>query len=203
MTDTARLILASASKARQSMLRAAGLAFDAISAEIDEEAIRGAMQSESTCVDANDVARTLAEEKAVAVSKRYPDALVIGSDQVLGLGTRLFSKAATLHEARVVLHRLRGRTHELVSSVALAQDGDVLWTASESAQMAMRDFSDEFLATYLEHAGKGILDCVGCYEWEGLGVQLFEEIDGDCFTILGMPLLPLLAELRRRGVISA
>ena len=161
------------------------------------------MTSESDCVEAADVAAVLAMEKASVVARANPGALVIGSDQVLTLGRRMFSKATTISEARDTLDRLRGRTHELVSAVALAQDETVLWQTIDSAQMTMRRFSDEYLGRYLEQSGKSVLRSVGCYEIEGPGVQLFERIEGDYFTILGMPLLPLLAELRKRGVVTA
>jgi septum formation protein len=203
MADAQRLILASASSARATMLRNAGLQFDAIAADVDEEAIRSAMTSESDCVEASDVALVLAQEKALAISRLYRGALVIGSDQVLGLGRRMFSKPASVAEAREQLTTLRGRKHELVAAVALAHDGQVLWDTIDSAQMSMRPFTDEFLGLYLTRAGTSVLASVGCYQLEGLGVQLFERIDGDYFTILGMPLLPLLMELRKRGAISA
>lgn len=202
MAEPRRLILASGSRARQSMLKGAGLTFEVTPASIDEEPIRAALQGESARVEAADVATLLACEKALAVAKLHPGALVIGSDQVLAIGPRLISKAATLQDARTTLRELRGRKHELVSGVALAQDETILWSDEDSAEMTMRDFSDAFLSRYLDEAGGSILGCVGCYEWEGLGVQLFEEISGDYFTILGMPLLPLLGELRRQGVIA-
>jgi septum formation protein len=203
MSNPLRLILASGSAARKDMLAAAGLSFDVVPADVDEDTIRAMMISESDCVESADVAAVLAAEKALAVSRAHPDALVIGADQVLGLGRRMFSKAENKAEARDILDRLRGGTHELVSAVALAQNGTVSWQNFDSARMTMRRFSDEFLGNYLERAGAAILRSVGCYELEGLGVQLFERIEGDYFTILGMPLLPLLAELRNRGVVTA
>ena len=115
----------------------------------------------------------------------------------------MISKAATLAEARDTLDHLRGRTHDLVSAVALAHNGVIVWQTSDSAQLTMRHFSDEFLASYLARSGEAILRSVGCYELEGRGVQLFQRVEGDYFTILGMPLLPLLAELRNRGVVTA
>lgn len=203
MADKPRLILASASAARRDMLRAAGLSFEIVPAEIDEDGISAAMVSESACVDASDVAAVLAAEKAVDVSRRCPGAVVIGSDQTLALGTRMLSKAATVAEARDVLDRLRGRTHELASAVALARDGEVLWQTVDSAQLTMRPFSDEFLESYLACAGEALTRSVGCYEIEGPGIQLFESIHGSHFTILGLPLLPLLARLREEGMVTA
>lgn len=203
MSSGTRLILASGSSARKEMLQSAGLAFEIVPADIDEDAIRSVMVSESDCVEAADIAAVLAAEKALHVSRAHAGALVIGSDQILALGRRLFSKAETVAEAREHLDRLRGRTHELVSAVAIARDGVILWQSVDSAQLTMRPFSDEFLGRYLEKAGDSTLKSVGCYHLEGLGVQLFDKIDGDYFTILGMPLLPLLAELRNQGVVTA
>lgn len=203
MAETARLILASGSAARRAMLKAAGLTFEVIPADIDEAEIRAAMMVDNACVEAGDIAAALAAEKAAHVARANPGAVVIGSDQVLALGSHFISKAGTVLEARDTLDRLRGRTHELVSAVALAQDDNVLWHAIDSAQLTMRRFSDEFLGTYLSRAGDNVLRSVGCYDLEGLGVQLFERIEGDYFTILGMPLLPLLGELRQRSMVTA
>lgn len=202
MPDRTRLVLASKSAARKAMLMAAGLTFEAMPAEVDEDGIASAMEHGGGSVEAADIANALAAEKARSVSLSLPGALVIGSDQVLMCGRRRLSKATTREEARQTLEVLRGRDHELVSSVALAEDGNVVWQVVESAQLTMWAFSDAFLDSYLERAGDSILGSVGCYEIEGPGVQLFEKIEGDVFTILGMPMLPLLAELRRRGVIA-
>lgn len=202
-SEPLRLILASGSRARKDMLTAAGVAFDVVSADIDEDAITSMMVTESACVEAADIASVLAAEKALAVARLHPGALVIGSDQVLALGRRQFTKARTIAEARETLDTLRGRAHELVSAVALASGSELLWQTVESAQMTVRRFSDEFLGRYLDLAGNCVLNAVGCYELEGAGVQLFERIEGDHFTILGMPLLPLLKELRSRGVVLA
>jgi septum formation protein len=203
MAEAARLILASGSAARRSMLEAAGLTVEIIPADIDEAEIRAAMMCDNACIEASDIAAALAAKKAAHVARAHPGAVVIGSDQVLAIGSHFISKAGTVLEARDTLDRLRGRTHELVSAVALAQDDDVLWHAIDSAQLTMRRFSDEFLGTYLNRMGDRVLRSVGCYEFEGLGVQLFERIEGDYFTILGMPLLPLLGELRQRGMVTA
>ena len=202
MVDPIGVILASGSSARKAMLESAGLAFDVVPANVDEVSIKAMMITESDCVEAADVAAVLAMEKALAVSRDNPGALVIGSDQVLALGRRMFSKAATIAGAQETLERLRGRTHELVSAVALAQDDQILWQAVDRAKLTMRRFSDEFLVSYLSRAGDRVLHTVGCYELEGLGVQLFDRVEGDYFTILGMPLLPLLAELRQRGTMT-
>lgn len=203
MSERDSLILASGSAARRAMLLAAGLSFEAKPADVDEEAITSAMASESDYAEAADIARVLAREKARSISLVRPDAVVIGSDQVLAAGRRKFAKAKSLGEARQTLEALRGRSHELVSGVALAQNGEILWEAIDSAELKMRNFSDAFLDEYLQRVGNRILGSVGCYEIEGPGVQLFETIEGDIFTILGMPLLPLLGELRVRGVVPA
>lgn len=203
MPDATRLILASGSTARRTLLEAAGLIFDVIPANIDEGKIRDDIVGATANVEGSDIASVLAAEKARLVSIEHPNALVVGADQVLTLGGRFFSKAETLTEAREILSMLRGRTHELVSAVALARNGEVHWQTSTTAEMTMRSFSDEFLGCYLEKMGERALQIVGCYEIEGLGVQLFEEIDGDHFTILGIPLLELLARLRHEGMVTA
>ncbi|HEY8194273.1 MAG TPA: Maf family protein [Hyphomicrobium sp.] len=203
MSEASQLILASGSAARRDMLKAAGLVFDVIPANIDEAAVRDAILDATSQAEAADIASVLAAEKARLVSEAHPEALVIGADQVLALGGRIFAKAENLTEARDILSMLRGRTHELVSAVALARGGVVHWQTIAAAEMTMRKFSDEFLGCYLKKLGDQALQSVGCYELEGLGVQLFDEIDGDYFTILGIPLLPLLARLRREDMATA
>ena len=203
MPDATRLILASGSTARRTLLEAAGLIFDVIPANIDEGKIRDDIVGATANVEGSDISSVLAAEKARLVSIEHPSALVVGADQVLTLGGRFFSKAENLVEAREILSMLRGRTHELVSAVALARNGEVHWQTSTTAEMTMRSFSDEFLGCYLEKMGERALQIVGCYEIEGLGVQLFEDIDGDHFTILGIPLLELLARLRHEGMVTA
>lgn len=199
MPERVRLVLASGSSARRAMLSRAGLAFEVVPADIDEAALAAG----SGFSEAADIATLLAAEKARFVSLQVPEALVIGSDQVLALGRQKFSKARRREDARRTLRALKGQTHELVSAVALARSGDILWSAVDSAELTMRDFSEAFLEDYLARAGDGILGSVGCYEIEGLGVQLFDRIDGDFFTILGMPLMVLLEELRRKGLMAA
>jgi len=201
--EATRLILASGSAARRTLLEATGLIFDVIPANIDEGKIRDAIIGATANVEGSDIASVLAAEKARLVSIEHPNALVVGADQVLTLGGKFFSKAENLAEAREILSMLRGRTHELVSAVALARNGEVHWQTSATAEMTMRSFSDEFLGCYLEKMGERALQIVGCYEIEGPGVQLFEEIDGDYFTILGIPLLELLARLRHEGMVTA
>jgi nucleoside triphosphate pyrophosphatase len=203
MPEAQRLILASGSAARKALLEAAGLTFDVVPADIDEVAIREAILEKTAGVEGADIASVLAAEKARVVSIAHPDALVIGADQVLALGGKIFSKPASLAEARAHLMMLRGRMHDLVSAAALARNGDVHWQTTATAGMTVREFSNEFLGAYLERMGDRVLASVGCYEFEGLGVQLFERIDGDYFTILGIPLLRLLARLREEEMITA
>lgn len=202
MAGAAReIILASGSAARRQMLASAGVMFSIVPADVDEGAILATLGTESACVDPDQVAGVLARAKAEAVSAAHPHALVIGADQILSLGTRLFEKPADLAEARDHLDRLRGQTHVLHSAVVLAERGRSVWGTCERANLTMRWFSDPFLDAYLARAGERICRCVGAYELEGLGLQLFERIEGDYFTILGMPMLSLLAELRARGLI--
>ena len=196
MPDERCLVLASASSARKAMLESAGLLFEVIPADIDEPAITRSISEKSAGVAPAEIAAALAAEKARTVSRLRKGAFVIGSDQVLAIDRRLLDKAQSNPEARQHLQLLRARTHTLVSAAALARDGHVSWQTSKTAEMTMRNFSDAFLDDYLARAGKPLLSSVGCYELEGLGVQLFERIDGDYFTILGLPLLELLSHLR-------
>lgn len=194
------LVLASESETRRGLLANAGLTFACEGAGVDERAVerplraRGARPAE--------IAVALADAKAVAVSRRRPDALVLGADQTLGLGTELFVKAETRAAAAEKLARLAGRTHELHAALALAQAGEVVWRHLSTARLTMRPLSHAAIEAYLDAAGDGILSSVGCYHYEGLGIRLFEAVEGDIFTILGLPMLPLLAELRTRGLID-
>ncbi len=198
-----RIVLASASRVRHQMLINAGLAsVEVIPATVDEDEIRASLLAESDCIEPDMVAGVLARAKAQAVSALHPGALVIGADQVLALGTRMFQKAADRAEARDHLDRFRGRTHDLHAAVVIAEDGEAVWGLVDSARLTMRDFSDAFLDSYLDGAGDAPLRSVGAYELEHTGVQLFDRIEGDYFTILGMPLLPLLAQLRLRGALA-
>src|SRR5262245_4972886 len=192
------VLLASASPFRRRMLEAAGLSFRVVPADVDEPAIRQRI----AIADLARVAATLAEAKAMAVSEAYPDALVIGADQVLAVDDKLFNKPKDLDEARAQLKELRGEAHHLLTAAALAQAGKVLWSHTETARLIMRSFSDAFLDRYLAEMGSRVCQTVGAYEIEGCGIQLFERVEGDSFTIIGLPLLPLLAELRARGAIA-
>lgn len=197
------LVLASGSRSRRQILEAAGVAFAVDPADVDERAIREALQADANAVDSADVAEVLARAKAETVSRRRPAALVIGADQILALGNEIFEKPHGLDGARAHLSRLRGCAHQLHCAVALAERGEVVWSHIDTADLTMRAFSPAFLDQYLARAGSIVCESVGAYQLEGLGVQLFERIDGDYFTILGLPLLPLLAELRTRGVLQS
>ena len=192
-----RLILASRSAARRAMLTEAGVVFAVEDSGVDEDAIKVAM----TGAAPTELAVELAMAKALAVSRRDPDAWVLGADQVLAFDGGLVSKAGSLDEARTRLGAMRGRSHQLHSGAALAHDGAVVWSGVDTVEMRVRPFSDAFLDAYLAAEGEELLACVGSYRLEGMGAQLFEAVEGDYFTVLGLPLWPVLAELRRAGVI--
>lgn len=196
---TQPIILASASAARRAMLTSAGVSFSVEAAAIDEEAIKASLRSR--CNDTASVAEALALKKADAIAARHPDALVIGSDQMLSCDGRWFDKPTSRAAAKAQLLYLRGRSHELIASVVAVSGSDQLWRHVDRAELAMRPFSEAFVDGYLDRIGDVAFQSVGAYQIEGLGVQLFESIRGDVFTIMGMPLLPLLAFLRSRGVV--
>ena len=193
------LILASKSAARRAMLENAGVAFEVRVADVDEDAIKAV----SGDLNAAALAVRLAEAKAVAVSRDDESAWVLGSDQTLAFEDGLVSKAKSLDAARERLKSMRGKSHQLHSGAALATKGQIVWSGVDTVEMRMRDFSDALLDAYLAAEGEALLSCVGSYRLEGLGSQLFEAVDGDYFTVLGLPLWPVLAELRRAGVIAA
>lgn len=194
-----RVILASASSPRAALLRAAGIDFATEPAAIDESRLkREARQAGDSAIGC---ATTLATEKARVVSCRHRLALVIGADQILAAGTQWFDKPGDLAEARAQLRTLRGRTHCLATAVCVARDGVPLWHAVSTPELRMRRFSDAFLEEYVAAEDEALLGSVGAYRIEGRGVQLFSQIAGDYFAILGLPLIELLAFLRERGVI--
>jgi septum formation protein len=195
-----RLVLASASEIRARVLKSAGVEFDIRPAHVDEDAVKESLLAAKAPL--RDVADALAQLKAVRVSANRPDALVLGADQVLAFDGELVSKCASLDEARALLRRLRGRTHQLISALVLAKAGGAIWRNVETATLKMRDFSDRFLDDYLTGEGEDLLKGVGCYRLEGRGAQLFERVEGDYFTVLGMPLQPLLAALRQHGIVA-
>lgn len=193
------LILASASTARAALLEAAGVEIAVEPARIDEAAVKAAMASEAA--PPRDLADTLAELKACRISLRRPGALVLGADQVLVAEGRVLDKPADMEEAAAQLRLLRGKTHLLLSAAVIARDGAPIWRHVGQARLAMRPFTDAFLARYLDEAGAEILSTVGCYQLEGIGSQLFARVDGDYFTVLGLPLLEVLGFLRAQGVL--
>lgn len=196
----ASLILASSSPFRRQLLENAGLAFEAIAAKIDERAIETPLEAAGATPD--EVALHLARAKALDVSARHPQALVIGSDQTMSLGARVYHKPPTLEAAKDHLLSLSGKTHRLNSAVAFAKSGVIVWEHVAHAHMSVRPLSSAFIDRHLARVGARALQSVGAYQLEGEGIQLFEKIDGDYFTIIGLPLLVMLNELRRMGEID-
>ncbi len=192
------LILASQSSARKMLLSNAGLAFEAVTADIDERGIQAA----SRLSNPREIALLLAREKAKAVSVHRPGSHVIGADQTLALGMRLLNKPAGRPQALAQLRDLAGKSHELNSAVAVALDGKIVFEGVTVARMTMRQMSEDELSAYLDAAGDAVTTSVGAYQLEGLGIHLFERIEGDHFTILGLPLLPLLAFLRSERLVA-
>jgi len=197
--ETTTLVLASGSQSRKALLTAAGVPFIADPADLDEDALMAKLKGAS----AQAVAQSLAEQKALAVSRRHPGGLVLGGDSVIAFADELLSKCATLDEAHALLTRLAGHEHLLVSAAALARDGALLWTHASPCRMTMRPLSPQFLDDYLAREGSAILSSVGCYHFEGRGAQLFDKVDGDYFSVLGLPLLPFLAQLRKEGLLAS
>ena len=199
----APIILASASTARNRMLKAAGIETTIQPADIDEEAVRNALSTPGDTMPPADIALVLAEAKASEIARLNPQSLVIGADQVLALESEIFSKPDSIADAHRQLKLLRGRTHELHSAVCCVRGEDTLWRYTDSASLTVRDFSDAFLQEYLNIEGAEVCSSVGAYQLEGRGAQLFSKIAGDYFTILGMPLLPLLNFLREEGSLNS
>lgn len=198
---TRTLLLASGSEIRASLLRGAGLQVTAIAARIDEETIRRSLQAESATP--RDVADALAEMKALRLADKHPDALVLGCDQVLECGGVIFAKPETLEDARAQIQALSGKTHRLLSALVLYDAGKPIWRHVGEARLTMRDISPAYLDGYLARNWPGISASVGGYKLEEEGIRLFSAISGDYFTILGLPLLPLLAYLAQQGFIES
>jgi septum formation protein len=194
------IVLASASRMRVQMLEAAGVRVHAEAAGIDEAEVKLSLKAAEA--GPAEVAETLAELKAQRIARRHPGALVVGADQVLACEGALFDKPASIAEAGEQLRQLRGKRHELVCCAVAVRDGTRLWHQTDRARLTMRPFSDAFVERYLAGCGSAALDSVGAYQLEGLGAQLFARVDGDFFTILGLPLLPLLDFLRAQGVLE-
>lgn len=196
---TPDLCLASSSRVRAQLLRAAGLEFDVQTAPVDEDAAKQKLRDDGA--DARATAEALAVLKAQAVSRQRPGALIIGADQVLELEGGSLDKPADRAAAKDHLRRLRGREHRLVTAACVAQGGRPLWRHTETPRLVMRNFSDAFIDGYLSEVGAAALESVGAYQLEGMGAQLFSAVEGDYFSTLGLPLLPLLAFLREHGVV--
>jgi septum formation protein len=196
--DPQPLVLASRSDIRGKMLAAAGLRFEIRPAQIDERALG----AQAGALDPAATARHLAHAKAQAVAATLPGRLVLGADQTLARGNKCFGKPTDREAAATQLRELRGRSHELHSALVLMRDDAMLFNCVDSARLTMRKFSDRFLDDYLDMVGKAALASVGAYQLEGIGVHLFERVTGDYFTILGLPLLPLLAFLRQNGFVA-
>ena len=195
------LVLASASKARRALLEAAGLEILTDPAALDEAAVKASLASEGA--GSADIALALAELKALRVSPRHPGLIVLGADQILECEGQRFDKPEDLAAARAQLRALEGRRHRLISALVALRDGQRLWHHCGEALLTMRSFSEAFLESYLAAAGPAVLGSVGAYQLEGRGAQLFTQVEGDYFTVLGLPLLPLLDFLRLQGELAA
>ena len=198
--EAPRLVLASASRARAAVLHQAGLSVDQVPAAVDEEEIKRTLRAEGS--HAAHVAETLADLKAQHVSRRHGGAFVIGADQMLECNGVWFDKPVDMDHARAHLTALRGTTHDLITAVSVVRDGARLWHHVATARLTMRPFSDAFIERYLADVGEDACRSVGAYQLEGPGAQLFAEVDGDFFTILGLPLFPLLDFLRGHGIVD-
>jgi len=193
------LVLASGSASRKALLTAAGVCFVADPADLDEAALMRSLGQ----AGAEAMARSLAEQKALTVSRRHPGHTVLGGDSVIAFDGEYLSKCTDLDQARTLLRRLSGHIHLLVSAAALARDGRLLWSHASPCRLTMRALSPEFLEDYLAREGQAILSSVGCYHFEGRGAQLFDKVEGDYFSVLGLPLLPVLVQLRKEGVLAS
>lgn len=197
--DHGVLVLASGSASRKALLTAAGVRFIADPADLDEDGLMRALRQAGAEV----MARSLAEQKALTVSRRHAGRIVLGGDSVIAFDGEYLSKCTSPDQAGALLRRLSGHTHLLVSAAALARDGALLWAHASPCRMSMRALSPQFLEDYLADEGDAVLSSVGCYRFEGRGAQLFDKVEGDYFSVLGLPLLPVLAQLRKEGVLAS
>jgi septum formation protein len=196
------IILASASPVRRKLLERAGLIFDVEVSSVDEKVVREALADETSGIEPGDLAEVLARAKAQDVARMVDADIVIGADQVLSMDGVSYAKAESIAEARNQLLAFKGKAHQLHSAVAIVNEGTFTWAHVEDVTVHMRDYSSAFVGKYLAAAGEEVLQSVGCYQLEGLGVQLIDAVDGDYFSVLGLPLFALLGELRRQGVIA-
>ena len=194
-----KIILASKSRARKTMLENAGIDFDCLPADIDEEKIIEELTSSGA--SSGNIALNLAREKAMVISKKNPEKIIIGSDQVLSMNDKVYSKVENKEEAKIRLMEFQGREHYLTSAVCAVKNGENLWHKTDVAALKMKALDDRAIDKYIEIAGDDLVSCVGCYAVEGVGIRLFESIRGDFFTIMGMPLLPLLKFLDNEKVL--
>ena len=195
-----KIILASESKIRRKLLLQAEVNFQSIAAKIDEDTIKESLKNEDA--KPKDISDTLAEYKAIRVANNFPTDIIIGCDQILVCNNEIISKARTLNEAKETLKLLRGKSHQLLSSAVIYDNNKPVWRTTSRAQLFMRDFTDEYLEYYIQTSGTDILSSVGCYLLENNGVNLFNRIQGDYFTVLGFPLLEVLDFLRKRELIK-
>jgi septum formation protein len=196
------LILASQSAARRAMLTAAGVPHEALPAHVDEDAITAGLMAEQASPER--IADALAEVKALKISRQVPGALVLGADSVVAAADgALLNKPETRPRAEAQLRQLAGTTHRLISAAVICEGGKPVWRSVSAARLTMRRLSDDFIASYLDAEGEAVLGCAGCYRIEGLGAQLFARVDGDQFTIRGLPLFPVLDYLRTRGLLPS
>jgi len=195
-----RIILASGSYIRRKLMEDAGLEFEVISKPVDEAAIKDSMLAE--CARLQDIADALAEAKSLRVS-RIESGLVIGADQIMVMDGQLFDKPKDINEAQERLKLMRGKTHYLIGAVVISENGVPVWRHLSKTKLTMREFSDEFLEDYLKAEGDLVTKSVGAYRFEGLGAQLFSDVEGDFFSILGLSLLPVMDYLRIRGALAS
>lgn len=196
------LVLASQSASRRAMLDAAGVPHEALAAHVDEDAITAGLITEGASPER--IADALAEVKAIKISRQHPGALVLGADSVVAAADgALLNKPETRVRAQAQLRQLSGSTHRLISAAVICEGGKAVWRSTAAARLTMRPLSETFIAAYLDAEGDAVLGCAGCYRIEGLGAQLFSRVDGDQFTIRGLPLLPVLDYLRGRGVLAS
>jgi septum formation protein len=193
------LILASTSPTRKNLLKQAGVAFEPIAPQLDEKELQSQLRDKPV----ETLALSLAEAKSISLAASFPNSIIIGADQTLTIDGTIFHKPTSRLEAEKQLQSLRGKAHTLTSAMCCTVDGTIVWRFTDQASLTMRNYSDEFLINYLDNAKDGILTSVGCYKLEAEGIQLFESIKGDYFTILGFPLLPLLTFLRSREILPS